>query len=83
MKENIFCIIKYSVWMLSCETTEYAMLQLIRNGLDFSTAVITAKRARETIAEFNMVKKVDNEHGRVWEIPGKSFKQMYRGDLEK
>jgi hypothetical protein len=81
-KSECFCIIKYSVWVLSCKEIEYAMLRLTGGGFYFSTTVISPKKAREIIAEFNMVKKVDNRYGCVWETPGKSFKRRYKGDLQ-
>jgi hypothetical protein len=85
IKENIFCVIRYEVWLSLIEedkTAEYARLSLINDGYDFVTKVIPVTEARKTIEEYGMKEKVNNRYGRVWEIPGKSFKQAYKGDLK-
>jgi hypothetical protein len=84
MKRNeVFCVIKYKVWL--CDdygTTEYAILKLMNDGADYSIAVITPKRARQIIAEYNMKEKFANNHGRVWELPRASFKKRFCGKFK-
>jgi mevalonate pyrophosphate decarboxylase len=61
------------------ETTEYAMLTLTQDNTCYSTTVIPSKKARQIISENKMKEKINNRHGRVWELPRKSFKRRFKG----
>jgi hypothetical protein len=78
----VFCILKYRIWLSPAdyESVEYERLALSQDGYEYSSTIISAKKAKETIEAYNMREKINNEWGRVWEIPRKSFRRRYRGN---
>jgi DNA polymerase III sliding clamp (beta) subunit (PCNA family) len=79
-KNAVYCIIKNKVFISSAyQTTEYAKLELTPDGQEYTTTIIPSRIAREIIATKRMKEKINNEHGRVWELPKKSFRRRFKG----
>jgi hypothetical protein len=80
-KENVFCIIKYSVWFRTGEymSTKYELLTLTHENWDYSMKEISAQEAKKIISHYEMKEKIHNKHGQVWELPRQSFKRRFRG----
>jgi hypothetical protein len=80
---DVFCVLKYKVsFCEDYETIEYAVLILTRGGKSYITTTLTPQRAKKMIAEHNMQEKVSNKHGHVWELPRKSFKRRFCGEIK-
>jgi hypothetical protein len=72
-------VVRYNVEFGGHETTEYALITLMRDRRTVDEFAIPTREARDVIAERDMIEVLNNEYGRVWELPGASFKKKFKG----
>jgi hypothetical protein len=74
-----FLVVRYNIEFGGHETTEYALITLMHDRRTVDEFDIPTREARDVIAEKGMTEVSNNEHGRVWELPGAPFKKKFKG----
>jgi hypothetical protein len=75
-----FLIVKYSVtFSEDYRASEYAQITLMKDRQTVRENVIAPGRALEIIDENSMEEVLNNEYGRVWELPTVPFRKRFKG----